>query len=83
MGVMAVRLQSLNRELLWDGENMKFKNISPTDTIQIMVEDGFSIHDGHPTFNKRYTDPINALQFAQEMIKHTYRDGWKLAAMPK
>ena len=83
MGVLAVRLQSLNRELLWDGENMKFTNIGPDETIQIMVEDGFTIHDGHPTFNKRYTDPINAQQFANEMIKHNYREGWKLVAMPK
>ena len=27
MGVLAVRLQGLNRELLWDGDNMRFKNI--------------------------------------------------------
>ena len=53
------------------------------ETLKIMVEDGFSIKDGHPTFNKRYTDPINAQQFAQEMIKHNYRDGWKLVDMPK
>ena len=83
MGVLAVRLQSLNQELEWDGPNMKFTNIGPDETIQIMVEDGFTIHDGHPTFNKRYTDPINAQQFANEMIKHNYREGWKLVAMPK
>lgn len=44
---------------------------------------GFSVNDGHPTFNKTYTDPINAQQFAAEMIKHNYRDGWKLCDMPK
>ena len=27
MGVLAIRLQSLNQELLWDGLNMKFTNI--------------------------------------------------------
>ena len=48
-----------------------------------MIEDGFSVNDGHPTFNKTYTDPINAQQFAAEMIKHNYRDGWKLCDMPK
>lgn len=83
MGVLAVRLQGLNRVLDWDGENMRFTNIGPDETLKIMVEDGFSIKDGHPTFNKRYTDPINAQQFAQEMIKHNYRDGWKLVDMPK
>ena len=76
MGVLAVRLQSLNRVLEWDGANMKFTNINPDETIRIMVEDGFSIKDGHPTFNKTYTDPINAQQFAAEMVKHNYRAGW-------
>ena len=83
MGVLAVRLQGLNRELLWDGDNMRFKNIGSGDQISIMIEDGFTIHNGHPTFNKRYTDPINAQQFAAEMIRHNYREGWELPAMPK
>lgn len=82
MGVLAVRLQALNKELLWDGENMRFTNIGDDETLKIMVEDGFSITDGHPTFKKIYTDPINAKQFAEELIKHNYREGWKLAAMP-
>jgi hypothetical protein len=82
MGVMAVRLQALNRVLEWDGPNMRFTNISPSDTLKIMIEDGFSIKDGHPTFNKVYTDPINALEFANGLIKHNYRDGWKLVDMP-
>ena len=85
MGVLAVRLQSLNRVLEWDGANMKFTNIGPDETMRIMIEDGFSIKDGHPTFNKTYTDPMNAQQFAAEMIKHNYRKGWDtlLPEMPK
>ena len=82
MGVLAVRLQGLRKRLKWDGENMRFTNISPDETIRIMIEDGFSIKDGHPTFNKTYTDPMNAQQYADELIKHTYRDGWKLVDMP-
>ncbi len=27
--------------------------------------------------------PVNAQQFAQELIKHNYRDGWKLPDMPR
>ena len=83
MGVLAVRLQNLHKELLWDSVNMKFTNISDTETLTIMKKDGFTIQDGHPTFNKEYTDPINAQEFANEMIKHKYRDGWKLVDMPK
>jgi len=82
MGVMGVRLQGLNRELLWDGENMRFTNISPEDTIIMKIKDGFAIHEGHPTFNNTYSDPINALAFANEMIKHTYQNGYKLPDMP-
>ena len=85
MGVLGVRLQSLNKTLEWDGANMRFTNIGDDETLRIMIEDGFSVHDGHPTFNKTYTDPINAKQFAEEMIKHNYRKGWDtlLPAMPK
>jgi hypothetical protein len=82
MGVNAVRLQGLNKELDWDGENMKFTNISDSEEIRTVIEDGFNIEDGHPTFNKDWTDPFSAKEFAAELVKHTYRDGWKLPDMP-
>ncbi len=82
MGVLAVRLQGLNQELHWDGANMKFTNIPAGAKIKTVIEDGFKITDGHPTFNKTWTDPVDANLFAQEMIKHNYRAGWKLPAMP-
>lgn len=82
MGVLAVRLQNLNKELEWDGKNMKFTNINADEEIKIIMEDNFSIHDGHPTFNQKWTDPVNANKFAEELIKHKYRDGWSLPAMP-
>ncbi len=82
MGVLAVRLQGLNKTLEWDGVKMEFTNINDTETIKICVEDHFSITDGHPTFNRKYTDPINVKQFAEEMIKHNYRSGWSLPEMP-
>lgn len=82
MGVLAVRLQSLNQELHWDGENMKFTNIPADAKIRTIIEDGFKITDGHPTFNKTWTEPVNAIEYANEMIKHTYKNGWKLPEMP-
>ncbi len=82
MGVLAVRLQELHKELEWDGEKMKFTNIGDDETIRIVIEDGFNITDGHPTFNKTMTDPINAMAFAEELVKHNYRDGWSLPDMP-
>jgi hypothetical protein len=82
MGVLAVRLQGLNKTLEWDGEKMEFTNINDTETIKLCVEDHFNITDGHPTFDRKYTDPINAKQFAAEMIRHNYRNGWSLPEMP-
>jgi len=82
MGVLAVRLQSLNQELLWDGENMKFTNIPADATIRNIIADGFKIQDGHPTFAKTTTDPVNARLYAEELIKHNYRSGWNLPSMP-
>ena len=82
MGVLAIRLQALHKTLVWDGENMRFTNIGANETIRTVVKDGFTIHNGHPSFNKTWTDPVNAQQFANELIKHTYRDGWKLPDMP-
>ena len=82
MGVLAVRLQGLNKTLQWDGDRMEFTNINDTETIKICIEDHFSILDGDPTFDRKMTDPINAKQFSQEMIKHNYRTGWALPEMP-
>jgi hypothetical protein len=82
MGVLGVRLQALNKELMWDGANMKFTNILENEQLKIMTEDGFSIHEGHPTFNKKFTEPINAVQLANELIKHNYREGYTLPVMP-
>jgi hypothetical protein len=82
MGVLAVRLQTLNKELLWDGPNMRFTNIADNDEIRILIKDDFKIVDGDPKFNKIWTDPINAKQFAEGLIKHNYRQGWKLVDMP-
>lgn len=82
MGVLAVRLQSLNMELEWDGANMQFTNIPENATIKTCIKDGFHINEGHPTFDKTWSEPVNARQFAQELVKHTYRDGWNLPEMP-
>ncbi len=83
MGVLAVRLQGLNKVLEWDGPGMRFTNIGPDETIRTVIEDGFRIEDGHPTFNKTWTDPVNALEFARGLIRHNYREPWKLVDMPR
>ncbi|WP_299578175.1 Gfo/Idh/MocA family oxidoreductase [uncultured Sunxiuqinia sp.] len=82
MGVLAVRLQSLNKELEWNGEKMEFTNLNDSEEIRTVIKDGFAIHDGHPTFKKTWTDPVSAKEFASELIKHTYRAPWSLPDMP-
>jgi hypothetical protein len=83
MGVLAVRLQALNKELEWNGEKMEFTNIGENDSIRIVTEDRFTIVDGDPRFDRKWTDPMNARTFAAEMVKHTYRQGgWTLPEMP-
>ncbi len=78
MGVVAVRLQGLKKELHWDGKNMKFTNIGDNETVRFVSSDKFDVIDGHPHFDTQYTDPVNAKAFAEELIKHTYREGWTL-----
>ncbi|OFY67086.1 MAG: oxidoreductase [Bacteroidetes bacterium RBG_13_43_22] len=81
MGVLAVRLQGLNRELEWNGEKMVFTNIGADDKVRLTISDNFTIVDGDPKFN-RPNLTINAGEFASEMIKHTYRESWSLPDMP-
>ena len=61
---------------------MQFTNLSDKETIRTVIKDGFKIHDGHPTFDKTWTDPIPAKSYAEELIKHTYRKPWSLPDMP-
>lgn len=85
MGVLAVRLsglQGLHRELQWDGENMRFTNISPNDKIKIVTVDDFNVIDGDPRFDRRFAE-FNAADMANEWIKHTYNNGFSLPEMPK
>jgi hypothetical protein len=81
MGVLAVRLQGLNKVLDWDGQDMKFTNIGDNDEVRLTISDNFTIVDGDPKFD-RPNIKINAKQFADEMIKHTYRTGFSLPDMP-
>ncbi len=82
MGVVASRLQDLDQWLDWDGQNMKFTNIPATAKIRSIIEDKFKITDGNPTFDRTYSEPVDANEFAANLIKPKYRDGWKLPEMP-
>ncbi|HEX2968957.1 MAG TPA: Gfo/Idh/MocA family oxidoreductase [Bacteroidales bacterium] len=81
MGVLAVRLQGLNKELEWNGQNMTFTNIGADEKLRLTVSDNFTIIDGDPKFD-RPNITVDAKAFADEMIKHTYRKGFTLPEMP-
>ena len=81
LGVLAIRLQALNRSLKWDAQNMRFTNISDNEILPIVSVNEFNVKDGNPTFNKQF-EKFNALEAANGYIKHTYREGWSLPAMP-
>lgn len=81
LGVLAIRLQSLNKSLKWDAQQMKFTNISETDIIKVITSNEFKVIDGHPNFNTQYAK-FNALEAASGYIKHKYREGWNLPVMP-
>jgi hypothetical protein len=38
--------------------------------------------NGNPKWNKKDTQSVIAQQFAEELIKHNYRESWKLSDMP-
>ncbi len=81
LGVLAIRLKSLNKSLEWDGPNMRFTNISDSELLKIVTSDEFKIIDGHPHFNTQYAS-FNALEAASGYIRHNYREGWSLPEMP-
>ncbi len=77
MGVVACRLQSLKRELDWDGKNMRFTNIDEDDELSIVENYVSKEVRGAPQQVPVFTK-INAQKEAGEYIKRTYRKGWEL-----
>ena len=81
LGVLAIRLQGLNKVLKWDAKNMEFTNVSANEKLKVISVDEFKVIEGHPHFNTQYKT-FNALEAISNYIKHSYRDGWKLPDMP-
>lgn len=76
MGNLSIRLQGLNREFDWDGEKMEITNIGPGETLNLITKHEYTKINKQPQFNTEYKE-VNALEFAREMIRHTYREGWE------
>ena len=80
MGVLAVRLQGLQKELIWDGPNMQFTNIKDNEEFNVITTNQFKMEDGRPKWNTQ-RKKLNAREAAKEYISRTYREGWKLPAL--
>ena len=67
MGNLAIRLQQLNRKLMWDGEKMEITNIGKGEKMRVKDK---------TTGSKSGWREMNAADSAKEWIMHTYREGW-------
>ncbi len=79
-GNLAIRLQNLKRELEWDGEQMEFRNIGTDDKLELVTERLYKKEKLAPSFKTNHRE-VNALEFAREMIRPSYRDGWGLVSV--
>ncbi len=80
MGNLAVRLQSLEKTLLWDSENMQVTNIGSDEKIKTTNLSPFSediITRKVERASKEWVEQ-NALGMCEEWVKHEYHNGWKL-----
>jgi len=69
MGNLAVRLKSLNKKLQWDGVKMRITNLTDSDELKVA--------NGIPNQEPKMIT-LNAIQAAEEYIRHTYHNGWTL-----
>ncbi len=78
MGNLAVRLQSLQKTLEWDSENMKVSNIGASETIRTAKLSPFSSDIVTRKVERQAQSWVeqNALEMSNEWIKHTYHNGW-------
>lgn len=75
MGNLAIRLQALNRELEWDGQNMQVTNIKANEKINLVTSHQYRTVNRKPSFRTNHEE-TNALEFCNSMIRRKYRDGW-------
>ena len=80
MGNLAVRLQSLQKTLLWDGENMKVTNIGPDEKLRTTKLLPFSsdIITRKVEGESKKGVEWNAMEMANEWVRHEYQNGWKI-----
>jgi predicted dehydrogenase len=80
MGNLAIRLQSLEKTLLWDSENMEVTNIGAEEKIKTTKLYPYSsdvVTNKVERLSRNWVEQ-NALEMCKEWIKHDYQNGWSL-----
>ena len=77
LGNLAIRLQGLNRRLLWDDRLMKVINVNPGETVRMLesVEYRDILPGKEPACFKKWKE-LNAAESAENWIRPKYREGW-------
>ncbi len=80
MGNLAVRMQSLQKTLLWDSENMRITNIGANEKLRTAKLLPFSEDIVTRKVEREAKKWIewNALEMSKEWIKHEYHNGYSL-----
>jgi hypothetical protein len=80
LGNLAVRLQSLQKTLLWDSENMRVTNIGADEIIRTTKLSTYSSDIVTRNVERQSKEWVewNALGMCNEWIKHEYHNGFEL-----
>jgi hypothetical protein len=80
MGNLAVRLQSLQKTLLWDSENMRVTNIGADEKIRTAKLSPFSSDIVTRKVERESREWVewNALEMCNDWINHEYHNGYEL-----
>jgi predicted dehydrogenase len=80
LGNLPIRLQSLQKTLLWDSENMKVTNIGADEKLRTAKLSPFSSDIVTRRVERQSKEWIewNALEMCNEWIKHEYHNGYEL-----
>jgi predicted dehydrogenase len=80
MGNLAVRLQSLQKTLMWDSEQMRVTNIGEGDKIRTAQLAPFASDVVTRQVERDALTWVeqNALEMSNEWVRHTYQNGWTL-----
>lgn len=77
LGVLAIRLQNLEKALQWDAENMEFTNIGPHEELGLIRSVQEQRQGGVVRHHTKWIH-LPAMATAREYIRHDYREGWSL-----